>query len=66
MTSVHLSEAAIRKEHPEAVCLPETRKTNLIPETDAECRDLARKSYDPTSTRRVKPDGTPVKIMKSS
>jgi hypothetical protein len=55
-TSVHLSEAAVRKEHPEALCLHETRKTNWIAETDEEHRELARKSYNPTSTRRVKPD----------
>lgn len=35
-TSYHCTEAQIRKEHPEAVCLVESKRVQLIPETPEE------------------------------
>lgn len=35
-TRFHCTEEHIRKEHPEAVCLPDTKRVQLIPETPEE------------------------------
>ena len=61
-TGIHYSEEAIRKEHPEALRLDDTRKVRLIPQTDAEYRELARKVNSVESTHRTRADGTPIKM----
>ena len=35
-TRFHCTEAHIRAEHPEAVCLPDTKRVQFIPETPEE------------------------------
>lgn len=41
-TRHHCTEDQIRKEHPEAVCLVESKRVDMVPETDAELRELQR------------------------
>ena len=43
-TRHHCTEEQIRKEHPEAICLHETKRVQQVPETDEEMRDLQRAS----------------------
>ena len=61
-TGIHYSEDAIRKEHPEAVRLDDTRKVRLVPQTDAEYQELAVKVASTASTHRTRADGTPIKM----
>ena len=48
-TRHHCTEEHIRKEHPEAICLPETKRVHLVPETKEEFeqrqRDLCTSAF---------------------
>ncbi len=41
-TKYHCTEDHIRKEHPDAVCLVETKRVQWLPETAEEFADVAR------------------------
>lgn len=41
-TTYHCTEAQIRKEHPEAVCLVESKRVDMLPETEAERQEIQR------------------------
>lgn len=43
-TRHHCTDEQIRREHPEAVCLVESKRVDMVPETDAELRELQRAS----------------------
>ncbi len=41
-TRHHCTEDHIRKEHPEAVCLVESKRVEMVPETNAELSEMQR------------------------
>ncbi len=43
-TKYNCTEDQIRREHPEAICLVESKRVDMVPETDAEIRELQRAS----------------------
>ena len=49
ITNHHCTEEHIRKEHPEAICLPHTRQVLMVPETkeefDQRQRDLCTGAF---------------------
>ena len=58
-TSYHCTEKHIRKEHPEAICEPDTRQVLMVPETRAEQDDAMGRNATSTGVGvRRRADGS--------
>lgn len=57
-TNHHATEADIRREHPEAVIVPNSMQIILVPETPDEIAERDKSMRTNPSTKRYHPDGT--------